>query len=32
MIDPLYVAFGFGVGLLVGMTGGGSLMAAPGTW
>ena len=28
MIDPLYVASGFGVGLLVGMTGvgGGSLM------
>ncbi len=32
MIDPLYVASGFGVGLLVGMTGvGGSTMTALGT-
>jgi uncharacterized protein len=33
MIDPLYVASGFGVGLLVGMTGvgSGSLMTPLGT-
>jgi hypothetical protein len=32
MIEPLYVASGFGVGLLVGMTvwGASSLMTAPG--